>query len=141
MCISINQIESPRGGLIPVLKVNQTSRKYHVTPIFVDHFSKLAYVDFSESTTANKYLEEKHAFEQYAEIFGVKIKNYHDENGAFDTRVFKESITAANKTIAFSGVDAHHQNVISECMINTVTYCARSIILNAIIYWTDIITR
>ena len=42
--ISINQIEYPQGGLIPVLKGRQTSRKYHVATIFVDHFSKFIYV-------------------------------------------------------------------------------------------------
>ena len=39
MCISIDQLESPQGGLIPFLKGNQTSRKYHIAAIFVDHFS------------------------------------------------------------------------------------------------------
>ena len=38
MCISINQIEYPQDGLIPVLKGKQTSIKYHVAAIFVDHF-------------------------------------------------------------------------------------------------------
>ena len=89
MCISVNQIESPEGGLIPVPKGRQTSRKYHVATIFVDHFSKLAYVHFSESTTENKAVEAKHAFEQYAATFGKKIQKYYAENGAFNTRVFK----------------------------------------------------
>ena len=52
----------------------------------------------------------------------------------------KEIITDANKTIAFSGVDAHHQNRISERMIKTVTYHARSILLNTMIFWIDVIT-
>ena len=54
ICISINQIESPQGGLIPVPKGRQTSRKYHVATVFVDHFSKLTYVHFSESTPAKE---------------------------------------------------------------------------------------
>ena len=41
MCISIDQIESYQGGLIPVLKGKQTSIKYHVAIIFVHHFSKI----------------------------------------------------------------------------------------------------
>ena len=74
------------------------------------------------------------------EKIGVKIQKYHADNGAFDTRVFKEIIVAENQTIYFSGVDAHHQNVIAECMIKTVTYCARSILLNEMICWIYIIT-
>ena len=42
--------------------------------------------------------------------------------------------------IAFSGVDAHNQNGNSECMIKTVTYRALSILLNAMIFWKDVIT-
>ena len=133
MWISIDQIESPQGGLIPVLKGKQTSRKYHTDTIFIDNFSKLIYVDFSESTAANEPVEEKLAFEKYAATFGVKIQKYHAENGTFNTRVFTESINSANQTIYFSGVDAHHQNGIAERMIKTVTYRAWGILLNAII--------
>ena len=52
----------------------------------------------------------------------------------------KESIIATNQTISFSGVDAHQQNVIAERMIKTVTYIARSMLLNAMICWTGVIT-
>ena len=82
----------------------------------------------------------KHAFEQYAATFGVEIQKYHAKNGAFNTRVFKESIIDANQTIDFSGVDEHHQNGIAERMIKTVTYRARSMLLNTMICWTDVIT-
>ena len=100
----------------------------------------MTYVHFSESITSNESIEAKHAFEQYAATFGVKIQKYHSDNGAFNTRVFKESIISANKTIAFSAVDANHQNVISKRMIKTVTYRSWSMLLNAIICWIDIIT-
>ena len=74
MCISIDQIESPQGGLTPVLKGRQTSRKYHVSTICVQNISTLTYVQFGKMTTANKSVEENLAFEQYSETFGVKIQ-------------------------------------------------------------------
>ena len=140
MCISIDQIIYPQGGLIPVLKGKQNSKKYCVATIFVDHLSKLAFVHFSEITTTNKAVEAKHAFEQFTATFFVKVQKDHIDNGAFNTRIFKESIIAANQTIAFSGVDSRHQNGIAECMIKTVTYFSQSILLNAMICWTDVIT-
>ena len=85
-------------------------------------------------------MEAKHAFEKYAATFGVKNLKYHADNGAFNTHFFKEIIIAANQTIGFSGVDAHHQNRIAKRMINTVTYLAQSIVLNAMIFWNDVIT-
>ena len=124
MCISIYQIESPQSWLISVLKENQTSNKYHAATIFVDHLSKLTYVHFNEKTTANKAVEAKYAFEQYAATFGLNIKKFHADNGVFDTQVFKESIIAANQTIVFSAGDSHKQNRIAEHIINTVTYRA-----------------
>ena len=139
MCISIDQIDSPQGGLIPVLKGRQTSRKYHVATIFVDFFSKLTYVQFSEITTANKAVKAKHEFEKYAATFGVKIQKYHANNRAFNTQVFKDSTIAANQTIAYSGVDAHHQNGIAERMIKNITNRAQSMLLNEMIFWTDFI--
>ena len=100
----------------------------------------MTYVHFSEITIANRAVEAKHAFEKYAATFGVNIQKYHANNGAFNTQVFKESIIAENQTINFGGVDAHHQNRISECMMKTVTYRARTILLNAMICCTDVIT-
>ena len=77
MLISINQMESHQDGLLPVLKGKQNCRKYHVDTILFDHFSKLIYVHFSESTTEKYSVKAKHAFEKYAATFGVKIKKYH----------------------------------------------------------------
>ena len=45
-------------------------------------------------------MEAKHTFEQYAATFGVKIKKYHYDNDAFNTRILKESIITANKIIS-----------------------------------------
>ena len=95
---------------------------------------------FSKITIANKYVESKHAFEQYAATFGVKIQKYHAYNGSSNTHFFKESTIVANQTISFSGVEAHHHNRISEHMINTVVYCAWSILINEMICCTYVIT-
>ena len=85
-------------------------------------------------------MPEKHAFETYAATFGVNLQKYHADIGALNTHIFKESIIAANQTIAFSGGDAHHQDRIADTMKKTVTYCAQSMLLNAMIFWTDVIT-
>ena len=61
--IPINKIEYPQGGLIPVLKGRQTSKKYHLAKICVDHFYELTYGNFSEITTSNEAVESKRVFE------------------------------------------------------------------------------
>ena len=43
--------------------------------------------DPSESTKANKYVEAKHAFEQYSTTFGVQNQKYHANNCALNAGI------------------------------------------------------
>ena len=49
LCISIEQIEPPQIGLIPVLKVKQTRRNYHIFTIFVDQVYEVTYIHFGKA--------------------------------------------------------------------------------------------
>ena len=73
----------------------------------------MIYVHFSKIPTANEAVEAKKAFEKYVATFGTKVQRYHANYSAFNSIVFKESITVANQPTAFSGVDVHNQNRIS----------------------------
>ena len=53
-----------------------------VNPLFV-----YSNGDSSESTTTNKSVEAKLAFEKYATTFGVKIQKYHSDNDALNTLI------------------------------------------------------
>ena len=75
ICISINIIESPQNVLIPVLKLKQTSRKYHVSTIFVEHYSKLTYVCFSEITTAKNMFKQNMHLKNMQQLLAYKFKN------------------------------------------------------------------
>ncbi len=138
--VSVDMLHSPIGGLIPVSKGKTVKEKYHIACIFVDHCTKLVYVAYQMSTSAAETVESKHAFEQWAATHGVKIKHYRADNGAFNTRIFKESVAAAKQTIDFCGAYAHHQNGVVERMIQTLTYRARSLLLHAMFHWSDVVT-
>ena len=127
-------------GLIPVSQGKTLKEKYHITCVFVDQCTKLVYVTYQLSTSAAETVESKHAFEKWAASHGVKIKYYRADNGAFNIRVFKESVAAARQTIDFCGAYAHHQNGVAERMIQTLTYRARSLLLHAMFHWTDVVT-
>ena len=82
----------------------------------------------------------KHAFECFAHTHDVTIRHYRADNGAFNTHLFKESILAARQTIDFCGADAHHQNGVAERMIGTLVFRARSMLLDAMLKWPEVIT-
>ena len=94
-------IHSPVGGLIPVSKGKTIDDKYHIACVFVYQCSKLVYLTYQLSTGADETVKSKHKFEQSAASHGIQVKNYRADNGAFNTKTFKEIIAAATQTIDF----------------------------------------
>ena len=139
-CVSVNMIHSPLGGLIPQSKGKPRLERYWYACVFVDHVSNMTFVNFQISASAEETVESKHAFERFALSHGVTIKKYCADNGAFNTRVFKEAIAAANQRIDFCAAYAYHQNAIAERMIQTITNRARSQLIHAMHHWPDVIT-
>ena len=138
--VSVDMIHSPIGGLIPVSKGKTVHEKYKIAVIFVDQCSQVVYVTYQLSTSAAETVKLKHKFEQWATSHGVQIKHYRADNGSFNTRVFKESISTARQTIDFCGAYAHHQNGVAEQMIQMLTYRARTLLLHAMFHWPEMVT-
>ena len=138
--VSIDMIHSPIGGLIPVSKGKIIKDKYQIACVFVDQCTKFVYVTYQLSTSSVETVESKQKFEKFAASHGVQIRHHRADNGAFNTRVFKESVAAARQTIDFCGANAHHQNGLIECMIQTLTYRARALLLHAMYHWSAVVT-
>ena len=68
-CISVDQLELPVAGFVGRKKGFFFRKRYKVTTIFVDHFSRLSFVCLQESTKGDKTLLAKRAFEAYAVSF------------------------------------------------------------------------
>ena len=81
LCVSVDQLESPIPGLLAHMKGLPTKQRYSAAAIFVDHYSRQGYVHLQESLTANNTLRAKEAFERYCEPFGMKVRQYHADNG------------------------------------------------------------
>ena len=86
------------------------------------------------STSQEKSLSVKSAFERWADRFGVKIKIYHADNGRFSKQALRSKIEDANQTITFCGVGSHHQNTIVERKIQTLTLGASTLLPHTKIY-------
>jgi hypothetical protein len=51
--------------------------------IFVDHASQYIWINHQISLRVGDTLQGKHAFEDFARDYGVKIKSYHSDNHPF----------------------------------------------------------
>ena len=133
--VSIDQLESPVLGFIPIAKGQPTVRKFSGTSVFVDHASDFTYVYMHQDLTTDETIDAKHAFERLAELHGVRILHYHCDNGRFADKAFVDDVWAAHQTITFCGVGAHHQNGIAERRIRDITENSRTSLLHAAHRW------
>ena len=124
-CVSVDLIHSPIGGLIPQKRGKPRIKHYNYACFFVDHATQLTHVVFQISASVKENVQSKHSFEAFAYTHGITIRKYRADNGSFNTRIFKETVLAANQSIDFCGTYAHHQNSIAERMIQTITFRAR----------------
>jgi len=129
--VSVDQLESKTPGLIPQIKGILQKKRFTVATIFVDHFSGFTYVHPQASTSAEDTVQAKLSFERYASRFGVTIRHYHADNGAFATKLFRQAVADAQQTQTFCGVNAHHQNGVAEKKISSLTELTRSMLLHA----------
>ena len=134
-CISVNQMESPISGLVAHMKKNPTTWIYKLATIFVDYYSRMGYLHLQENLKANNTLKAKEAFEKHCNLFRIKIKQYHRDNGRFAEKVFVENIHQKGQTITYCGVNAYFQNGIAEKCIRDLQDTARTMILHANAWW------
>ena len=133
--VSIDQLESPVPGFVPIAKGQPTVRRYRGALVFVDHASDFTYIHMLQHLTTDKTIDAKHAFQRLAKQHGVRILHYHCDNGRFADKAFVDDVRAAHQTITFCGVGAHHQNGIAERRIRDITENSRTSLLHAAHRW------
>ena len=133
--VSIDQLESPVPGFVPIAKGQPTVRRYRGASVVVDHASDFTYVHMHQHLTMDETIDAKHAFERLAEQHGVRILHYHCNNGRFADKAFVDDVRAAHQTITFCSIGAHHQNGIAERCIRDITENARTSLLHAAHRW------
>ena len=106
--VSTDQLVSMQPGLVPRISDRHTRERNTAVTCFMDHKSDFGYIHLCTTTSQEKTLAGKVAFEKLAESHGVKVVAYYADNGRFAKLGFRELVASANQTIIFCGVDAHH---------------------------------
>ena len=129
--MSVEQLVSPTPGFVPTHRGTPTTKRYIGATVFVDHFFIFRYAHLMTEMNAKATVEAKLAFEQVCNAHGFRVTHYHADNGLFDTKAFKASVTKAQQTLSFCVVNAHHQNGTAEQRIKDFTEGARTSLLHA----------
>ena len=138
--VSIDKLESPVPGFVPIAKGQAPVRRYRGASVFVDHASDFTYVHMHQHLTTDETIDVKHSFERLAEQHGVRILHYHCDNGRFADKAFVDDVRAVHQTITFCSVGAHQQNSIAERHIRDITENARTSLLHAAHRWPKAIS-
>ena len=113
--VSVDQYKSSSAGRLPNTYGRETSNlRYKGGSIFVDHATGYIYIHNQVSLNTGSTLAGKHAFEEFADEYNVKLKRFHADNHPFNSREFHRDLELQDQTITFSAVGAHHQNGVAE---------------------------
>jgi len=112
-----------------------TKSRYTAATIYVDQYSGYRYVQLQKGTTAVETLEGKKAFETTCEKNGVKVSNYHADNGIFRTNEWRKEYARKGQGLTFSGINDHHTNGLAERRIRSLLELARSMLIDVHRKW------
>lgn len=107
----MDHLESSTAEFIGQLKgAILTTLRYKYATVFVDLYSDYTYVYLHTKITSDETVKAKKAFELHTESFGVRIKQYHADNGRFQDIAFKMHCEQQGQMLTLCGVNAHFQN-------------------------------
>jgi Reverse transcriptase (RNA-dependent DNA polymerase) len=138
--VSVDQLVSPTPGLIAQMTGFLTTKRYRYATVYVDQFSRLGFIYLQKTASAEETVEGKKAFEAYSHRHGVKIENYHADNGIFKAYKWLDACKQDGQGMTFAAVNAHHQNGIAERRIRELQELARAMLMHANARWGDTIT-
>jgi len=138
--VSVDQLVSPTPGLIAQMTGFLTTKRYRYATVYVDQFSRLGFVYLQKTASAEETVEGKRAFEAYSHRHGVKVENYHADNGIFKAYKWVDACRLDGQGMTFAAVNAHHQNGIAERRIRELQELARAMLTHANARWSDTIT-
>ena len=81
----------------------------------------------------------KAAWKKILSQAGRKVKHYHADNGRFADNGFVDSCNDKDQILAFYGVGVHHQHGIIEHKNKILTQGARTLLLNEMCMWHQMI--
>jgi hypothetical protein len=138
-CVLVDQMMSMEVGFYAQLKGKLTKKCYKCATVFVNHYSRLQFVNLQLDNKSDITLAAKLPFKQYAAEHGVKSLHYHCNNGRFHNNAFQQACHNARQQHTFCGVNAHFQNGIAKQAIRDLSESTLKQLLHARTHWPETI--
>ena len=138
--VSVDQLVSPTPGLIAQMSGFLTTKRYRYATVYVDQYSRLGFIYLQKTASGLETVEGKKAFESMARRHGIRVENYHADNGIFKAHEWTEACKKEGQGLTFAGVNAHHQNGVAERRIKELQEMARTMLIHANKRWPDSVT-
>ena len=138
--VSVDQLVSPTPGLIAQMTGHLTNKRYRYATVYVDQLSRFGYIHLQKTASAEETIEGKRAFEAIARREGVRIENYHADNGVFRANEWDAECKRLGQGMSYAGVNAHHQNGMAERRVRELQDLARTMLIHANARWRDNVT-
>ena len=122
---------SPVPGLITQMVGFLMKQRYTYETVFVDQASQMGFVYLQKTCSAEETIKAKRAFEQYAENQGVRVQAYHADNRIFKANKWIKECQKQKQDLTYAGVNAHHQNGISERRICELQETTKAMLIHA----------
>ncbi len=124
--IGVDQLVSPTAGVIAQMAGRPTLQRYKYATVFVDHATGYGYTYMQRTQSAEETVLAKVAFEKHAAMHGVKILNYHADNGIFSSKLWQAACNSKGQGLTFAAVGAHHMNGRCERRVRELQELART---------------
>ena len=135
-CILMDQCQGWTPGWLPhTYGKEPSSSKFNGGTVFLDHSSGYIFLHHQISLQARDMKQGKHAFEQFADQYGIKLKAFHADNHPFGKMEILDDIKLQDQTIKFSGVGAQFQNGMAEWAIQTVISWSMCYMMHQLLHW------
>ena len=106
--ICIDHIISIQPGLMPRISGRHTSDRITAVVMFKYVIYRKTYGHLMTSCDLEQTLAAKYVFEKIAEIWGIKVKRYHSDDGYFTCKGFREACVEPGQKITFCWVGVHN---------------------------------
>jgi hypothetical protein len=135
--VSIDLYQSTVRGRLPHTRGKESDDdKYCGGAIITDHATGLVFHKHQVGLTAMETIMSKHDFENFADEFAVKIREYVGDNHPFNSVDFKADCELQRQKLGFSGVGAHHQNKVERTQL-TIMNMARTMMMHFVLNWPE----
>ena len=104
-----------------------TKKRYKYATVYVDQYSGMGYTYLKKYSDTYETIQGKNAFAAYCNHNGVRVKEYHANNGIFRVNKWVDECRENQHTLTFAGVNDRDTSMRQYMLTNTQEWATRTL--------------